>query len=513
MLDKINKLFACNIGDYINLPQIVVVGDQSSGKSSVLEGLTDLPFPQDSGLCTRQIAVLIVPARDSSADHAELLRLWAKDIKILDQKAFAEIMRKVYTVMGISNNPLQSKPFSNDILCLEVCRPEQEHLSVIDGVTSKADMQMVKSMVQGYMDNPRSVILAVIPANVDIAMQEILEMAEEVDLEGQRTLGVLTKPDLVDKGAKKAVLALGWHLVRNPGQQESSDPTTDQHALERTFFALPPYNNLDKDKVGIPALKIRLQEVLATYTCHEFPKVKSELNKRLKTCRSSLANLGEKRETSADQSKYLIDVITCFQEVASLALDAKYWGNDIFNQHSNLKLTTLMVNRSKAFLKMLTEVYRASRGFKLGTFDPSLLAIIIKEQSKKWDSIALGYINSLLERYKKAVAQVAFILQVKRSEKPATQNHYFNDTLEKCSNQPLLSFDDCSYNMVCMQAAEHHLISRPTTPLKLFLPAFVGIITPEQLEEVVGEDPRQKHTRKQLLKEMEDLEKGKKILT
>ena len=52
LLDKIDKLFACNMGEYISLPQLVVVGDQSSGKSSVLEGLTQLPFPCDSGLCT-----------------------------------------------------------------------------------------------------------------------------------------------------------------------------------------------------------------------------------------------------------------------------------------------------------------------------------------------------------------------------------------------------------------------------------------------------------------------------
>ena len=50
---KIDKLFACGVGEQIALPQLVVVGDQSSGKSSVLEGLTTLPFPRDSGLCTR----------------------------------------------------------------------------------------------------------------------------------------------------------------------------------------------------------------------------------------------------------------------------------------------------------------------------------------------------------------------------------------------------------------------------------------------------------------------------
>lgn len=237
------------------------------------------------------------------------------------------------------------------------------------------------------------------------------------------------------------------------------------------------------------------------------------------------------------QSTYLIDIATHFQEVASLALDAKYWGNDIFDQHHNLRLATLMVNRSEAFTKMvqdmghtyqfeagskapvrssssdwptlieetganakpklfdtklnadhediedilcdnealtspdsrgilewLTKVYRSSRGFELGTFDPSLLAITMREQSKKWSSIALGYISDvvtivhnfvtellqlicpdervrngltsllvdgLLKRYKKVISQVEFVLQVERSEKPATQNHYFNDTLEK----------------------------------------------------------------------------------
>jgi hypothetical protein len=63
LLEKIDKLFACNVGEYINLPQLVVVGDQSSGKSSVLEGLTGLKFPRNAGLCTR-FATQIIFRRD-----------------------------------------------------------------------------------------------------------------------------------------------------------------------------------------------------------------------------------------------------------------------------------------------------------------------------------------------------------------------------------------------------------------------------------------------------------------
>jgi hypothetical protein len=108
MLEKIDKLFTCNVGNYIDLPQIVVVGDQSSGKSSVLEGLTDLPFPRDSSVCTRfatqitfrrsakkRIGVSIVAAKTSTTEHAERVRAWSKEIDTLDKESFADIMHEV----------------------------------------------------------------------------------------------------------------------------------------------------------------------------------------------------------------------------------------------------------------------------------------------------------------------------------------------------------------------------------------------------------------------------------
>ena len=109
LLGKIDKLFASGVGDYVSLPQLVVVGDQSSGKSSVLEGLTGLPFPRDSGLCTRfatqitfrraqiaSISVSIIPGINSSEDHAEKVKSWSKsNLKALEPKVFAEVMTEV----------------------------------------------------------------------------------------------------------------------------------------------------------------------------------------------------------------------------------------------------------------------------------------------------------------------------------------------------------------------------------------------------------------------------------
>jgi hypothetical protein len=112
LLEKIDQLFACNIGEYIDLPQLVVVGDQSSGKSSVLEGLTKLSFPRDSGLCTRfatqiifqrkvnfvgrEISASIIPAPGLDNDEEQKLRNWhATGLQALSVEGFAQMMREV----------------------------------------------------------------------------------------------------------------------------------------------------------------------------------------------------------------------------------------------------------------------------------------------------------------------------------------------------------------------------------------------------------------------------------
>ena len=202
--------------------------------------------------------------------------------------------------MGLSME--KDKPptatFSDDVLCIAIQGPKEVHLSFIDvpgifknttpGVTTKNDIAMVRKMVQAYMGNPRSVMIAVVPANVDIATQEILEMAREVDPQGQRTIGVLTKPDLVDKGAEANVLdllsgkgsnaKLGWSIVRNLGQQHLNDGNTDRQSLEENFFRFEkPWDSIDKDRVGVAALQKRLQQTLTTHIRREFPKVSCSL--------------------------------------------------------------------------------------------------------------------------------------------------------------------------------------------------------------------------------------------
>lgn len=115
MLKKIDKLFACGVGALVDLPQIVVVGDQSSGKSSVLEGLINKPLPRDSGLCTRfatqivfrreetaSILVSIIPDRNATPEHKSRVEAWKKSVTALEPKTFKKIMQEVSTTFKIS---------------------------------------------------------------------------------------------------------------------------------------------------------------------------------------------------------------------------------------------------------------------------------------------------------------------------------------------------------------------------------------------------------------------------
>ena len=206
------------------------------------------------------------------------------------------------------------------------------------------------------MSNPRTIIVAVIPANVDVATQEILTLAEEYDPEGTRTVGVLTKPDLVDKGAETPVLnllsgkshplKLGWYIVRNLGQRELQQQAKTRNSVEEAFFlSSAPWNSVGKARVGADALKSRLGELLNEHVRRTFPTVRAEIHKLLKAATAELESLGPQRESTEQQRHHLTDVSFQFQDIVRLALSGQYSAHDCFSTHPDLKFATALADR------------------------------------------------------------------------------------------------------------------------------------------------------------------------
>jgi hypothetical protein len=259
--------------------------------------------------------------------------------------------------------------FSADIFKIELSGPDRENMSIIDipgifraatdGVTTEDDIELVKNMVSGWIQDERTIILAVVAANVDIATQEILTMAAKADPKGLRTLCVLTKPDLVDKGAEHQVidlvmgkrnkLKLGYCIVRNRAQNELNTDSDSRARQEINFFNTAPWSSLPKNRVGVDALKRRLQDLFFEVVQREFPNIKRQIEKRLTVCKKDLSRMGAERETPEQQRHYLEGIAAQFERITNEALGANYCRHEIFGEDHNLRLPTLVVDRSDRF--------------------------------------------------------------------------------------------------------------------------------------------------------------------
>lgn len=212
---------------------------------------------------------------------------------------FTNVDGQAYKQMNVGGRGNRARTFSDDVLVIELSGPNTMPLSIVDvpgifrnptpGVTTERDMDLVRSMVQGYMSNPHSIMLVVVAANVDISNQEILRMAKAFDPDGVRTVGILTKPDLVDKKAEKPFLdmlngkshklKLGWHIVRNPGQADlTKKKFHDRIEAEKTYFTEHKvWRRVEEDNRGIPALRTRLQDIGPAHFERGYPKVSYQI--------------------------------------------------------------------------------------------------------------------------------------------------------------------------------------------------------------------------------------------
>lgn len=244
LLNVIDELRSEGISHYVDLPQIIVCGDQSSGKSSVLEAVSGIAFPKKDNLCTR-FATEVILRRDISnyakvdiipgtgRTHEEKARLATFTKADIDLTQLEGLIHEAKTIMGIGTD---SRSFSNDILHIEISGPLQPHLTLVDlpGLFRAAsrqqtddDAEAVTSLVRAYMGKSRSIILAVVSAKNDFANQIVTKYAREFDPQGARTLGIITKPDTLFQGSdseksfvelaqnKDVAFRLGWHVVRN----------------------------------------------------------------------------------------------------------------------------------------------------------------------------------------------------------------------------------------------------------------------------------------------------------
>jgi len=272
LLDIIDSLRSQGVSHYIDLPEIIVCGDQSTGKSSVLEAISRMPFPTKDGVCTRfatelvlrrgpdvvNTEVSITPGESRFGEDKERLESWQPGANI-DTDGLGAVTEEAKHVMAgptaASTTTGGGGEFFDDILRIELTGPELPHLTMVDlpGLfrrgnkeQSDADVDIVRDMVERYMARPRSIILTVVSAKYDYVLQDVTLMAKRADPEGLRTMGLITKPDTLDVGSDsesyfvrlaqnvEEELRLGWHVLKNRRFEERHVSSAERDPLRAT---------------------------------------------------------------------------------------------------------------------------------------------------------------------------------------------------------------------------------------------------------------------------------------
>ncbi|KAF9484891.1 hypothetical protein BDN70DRAFT_871869 [Pholiota conissans] len=334
----------------IDLPQICVLGSQSSGKSSVLENIVGRDFlPRGTGIVTRRPLVLQLINRSASApgangidktsDKAANADEWGEFLHLPGEKFYDfhkirdEIVRdteaKTGKNAGISPAPINLRIYSPNVLTLTLV--DLPGLTKVPVGDQPRDIEkQIRDMLLKYISKPACIILAVTAANTDLANSDGLKMAREVDPEGTRTIGVLTKVDLMDKGTdvvdilagRIIPLRLGYVPVVNRGQRDIETNKAISSALEneREFFENHPSYRSKATFCGTPFLARKLNMILMHHIRATLPDIKARISKNLAQYNAELLALGGGLG-EANSGNIVLSVITEFTSEFRTTID------------------------------------------------------------------------------------------------------------------------------------------------------------------------------------------------
>ncbi|KAI0091428.1 Dynamin central region-domain-containing protein [Irpex rosettiformis] len=314
LVNKLQDTFA-NLGGELDMPQLAVVGSQSAGKSSVLETIVGRDFlPRGQGIVTRRPLILQLihtPVPDPSSSNSQSYTEWGQFLHI--DKRFTEfdeirkeIEQETFRVAGqnkgISKLPIHLRIYSPNVLDLTLV--DLPGLTKIPVGDQPSDIErQIRGLVLDYISKSNCVILAVSAANVDLANSESLKLARSVDPQGRRTIGVLTKLDLMDAGThaldiltgRVYPLKLGFIGVVNRSQQDINSNKSLDDALdhEAEFFkSHAAYRNI-AHKNGTKYLAKTLNQVLMNHIRDKLPDMKAKLNTLMGQAQQELNSFGD----------------------------------------------------------------------------------------------------------------------------------------------------------------------------------------------------------------------------
>ncbi|XP_039974621.1 dynamin-3 isoform X1 [Xiphias gladius] len=430
LINKLQDAFS-SIGQSCNLdlPQIAVVGGQSAGKSSVLENFVGRDFlPRGSGIVTRR--PLILQLVNNKAEYAEFLHCKGKKFVDFDEVR-AEIEAETDRITG-SNKGISPIPIN-----LRVYSPHVLNLTLIDlpGMTKVAvgdqppDIEhQIRDMLMQFITKESCLILAVTPANTDLANSDALKIAKEVDPQGLRTIGVITKLDLMDEGTdakdifenKLLPLRRGYIGVVNRSQKDIDGKKDIRAALaaERKFFLSHPAYRHIAERMGTPHLQKTLNQQLTNHIRDTLPGLRSKLQSQLLSLEKEVEEYKNFRpDDPTRKTKALLQMVQQFgldfekciegsgDQVDTNELSGGAKINRIFHERFPFELVKIVFDE-KELRREISHAIKNVHGVRTGLFTPDLaFEAIVKKQIVKLKTPCLKCIDLVIQELINTVRQ------------------------------------------------------------------------------------------------------------
>uniref|UniRef100_A0A673B6Q4 Dynamin-2 n=1 Tax=Sphaeramia orbicularis TaxID=375764 RepID=A0A673B6Q4_9TELE len=469
LINKLQDAFS-SIGQSCNLdlPQIAVVGGQSAGKSSVLENFVGRDFlPRGSGIVTRR--PLILQLVNSKAEYAEFLHCKGRKFVDFDEVRLeieAETDRLTGSNKGISPIPINLRVYSPNVLNLTLIDlPGMTKVAVGD---QPVDIEhQIRDMLLQFITKESCLILAVTPANTDLANSDALKIAKEVDPQGLRTIGVITKLDLMDEGTdardilenKLLPLRRGYIGVVNRSQKDIDGKKDIRAALaaERKFFLSHPAYRHIAERMGTPLLQKTLNQQLTNHIRDTLPGLRSKLQSQLLSLEKEVDEYKNFRpDDPARKTKALLQMVQQFGvdfekciegsgdqvDTSNLSGGAKI--NRIFHERFPFELVKMEFDE-KELRKEISYAIKNIHGVRTGLFTPDLaFEAIVKKQIIKLKEPCLKCIDLVIQELINTVRQCTNKLGSYprlREETERIVTTYIRERDSKTKDQVLLLID------------------------------------------------------------------------
>ncbi|KAJ4259741.1 hypothetical protein NW762_007672 [Fusarium torreyae] len=346
------------------IPKLVVTGDQSSGKSSVLEAICQIPFPVHEDLCTRfpieliqrkaeKGSIVVTISAFEAKSSSNVLNQFARELVPGDSMGLATVIQEASAlILGNSPGSTRYHHFSKDVLRITISGPDKYPLTLVDlpgffqspnKNQSEQDKHMVDAIVAPYLRELRNGLLLIIPAHtLWTNLRAPSEVAcPAVDPSGGRTLGIFTaldKPSVYDQiinhfsGEESWYPQNGWHGLKNLSSQERKRGD-NRDEIEAAFFA-KKWPEIDNSCKGIETLRPKLSGFLANQIRRHLGGLIGDVKAEVRSLDAEVEKLGRKKTTEQQQRDYLSKMAGDFRQLCFSAIHGHY-SEDFFNDSND----------------------------------------------------------------------------------------------------------------------------------------------------------------------------------